>query len=82
MTFTEDLQREMRTPAMNGTSVWLDGQPEEIQRAFIEWLQAGKSRAALFRVCQKHGLTHINHATTFREHCRDILESGMFDDQR
>lgn len=79
MSFADDLKFEAASPAMNATAVWLDGQDESIQSAFMSWLQAGKSRAALFRTCQRYGLEHITATSTFREHCRDILESGRFD---
>lgn len=79
MTFADDLQHEASAPSMNATAVWLDAQDGTIQSAFMAWLRAGKSRAALFRTCQRYGLDHISAISTFREHCRDILEGGHFD---
>lgn len=80
MSFADDLEVEASKPRMNITAVWLDGQSEEVQREFMSWLKAGRSRAALFRVSQKHGLDrHLNSVSTFREHCRTIVEDGIFD---
>lgn len=79
MGFADDLELEAAAPAMNATAVWLDGQDESIQQAFMAWLRSGKSRAALFRTSRRYGLEHISAVSTFREHCQNILESGQFD---
>lgn len=74
MSFQDDLEFAASNPAMNATSVWLDGQDEETRTIFYRWLEQGKSKAALFRACRKNGLDTISAVSTFREHCREIQE--------
>lgn len=76
MSFLDDLKFEETNQAMNATSVWLDGQDEGTRDTFMSWLRSGRSRAALFRACRKNGLETISAVSTFREHCREILEQA------
>lgn len=74
MSFLDDLKAEEACPSMNATSVWLDGQDDETRETFYRWLREGRSRAALFRAARRNGLDNLSSISSFREHCREILE--------
>lgn len=74
MSFLDDVKAEEACPSMNATSVWLDGQDDATRDAFYRWLREGRSRAALFRAARKNGLDNLSSISSFREHCREILE--------